>query len=302
MQYLSPTTGEIIEPEVDLPRGIYGKNLRSIVVLLKEMTNSNSKVASFLNELGAPSFSSTTAQNIAYTFMLNLKPERQKILGSIRRAKCVHADETSFRKDGLGGYVWGVFTKTKAIFMASRSRARENIKMLLRNFRNVIVVDGYNVYDIYGNKQRCWAHLIREFKSYAEGDKEITVQYVRLKNLYAKLKILNRKPPDEKEIGKVKWELKDIVECLKPIKGANRLVTLIKNGGDDWFTALKFHNVPLENNHAERELRPIVLLRKTIGCYRNDKGKGWIDVVLSVIHTWRLQKKNLFENLNACQS
>jgi hypothetical protein len=301
MQYVSPTTGEIIEPEVTLPKGIYGRNFRSIVVLLKEMTNSNAKIAGFLQELGAPSFSATTAQNIAYYFMLDLKTERQKILASIRKAKYLHADETGFRKDGLGGYVWGVFTKTKAVFLASMSRARTNIQQLLGKYNNVVVVDGYNAYDIYKHKQRCWAHLIREFKSSAEDNNEITVQYVRLKNLYEKLKILNNKPPNETEIRNVKWELQDIVTCLETIKGTNKIVTLIKNGDVDWFTALYHKNVPLENNHAERELRPIVLLRKTIGCYRNNKGKMWIDIVLSVIHTWRLQKKNLFQSLNAHQ-
>ena len=113
------------------------------------------------------------------------------------------------------------------------------------------------------------------------------------------LKLLNVKPPDEKEINKAKWILKDIVTCLKVIKGAKGLVTLIENGGNDWFTALYYEGVPLHNNHAERELRPIVLLRKTIGCYRNEKGKRWIDIVISVLHTWKLQGKNIFKNLVA---
>ena len=93
--------------------------------------------------------------------------------------------------------------------------------------------------------------------------------------------------------------MKDIVTCLKVIKGAKGLVTLIENGGNDWFTALYYEGVPLHNNHAERELRPIVLLRKTIGCYRNEKGKRWIDIVISVLHTWKLQGKNIFKNLVA---
>ena len=73
----------------------------------------------------------------------------------------------------------------------------------------------------------------------------------------------------------------------------------MKNGGKDWFTALYHEGVQLHNNHAERELRSVVLLRKTIGCYRNWKGKRWIDVVVSVIHTWKLQGQNIFQNLRA---
>lgn len=90
--------------------------------------------------------------------------------------------------------------------------------------------------------------------------------------------------------------------CLKTIKTTKGLVTLIENGGNDWFTALYYKDVPLENNLAERELRPVVLLRKVIGCYRNEKGKRWIDIVLSVLHTWKLQGKNLFQQLNKVSS
>ena len=135
-----------------------------------------------------------------------------------------------------------------------------------------------------------------------KNNKEIDNQLRRLLILYEKLKILNTKPPNEKEINKAKFELNDIINCLSNIKEATKLKTLIKNGGSDWFTALYYPGVPLHNNHAERELRSIVLLRKTIGCIRNWKGKRWIDVVMSVLHTWKLQRQNIFQNLKAVQT
>ena len=299
MKYISPTTGEIVWKEVEFPKNIYGKNLQSIVVMLKNLTNSHDKISDFIRELGAPSFSSAAVQNITDNFSDKLEGERQKMLEEIRTAPYVHADETGFRKDGQNGYVWGVFTKTISILDATMSRARTNIEKLLGNFKGVVVVDGYNAYDIFPKKQRCWSHLIREFKDYSEENEEIKIQYKRLKVLYEILKVLNNKPPNEKEIDKAKWILNDIVICLKVIKTAKGLVPLIENGGDDWFTALYYEGVPLHNNYAERELRPIVLLRKTIGCYRNEKGKRWIDIVVSVLHTWKLQNKNLFKSLTA---
>jgi hypothetical protein len=58
--------------------------------------------------------------------------------------------------------------------------------------------------------------------------------------------------------------------------------------------SLYSEDVPLENSKVERESKPLVLLRKTIGCYRNWKGKRGIDVVVSILHTWKLQKKYIF--------
>jgi len=299
MQYKDPKTGEIVEAENNLPRNIYGNNLQSIVIMLKNLTNSHDKISDFIRQLGAPTFSSRTVQNIATKYIFALEPEQKNIINELRKESYLHADETGFRQDGKKGYVWGAFTKTKAFFLAAKSRAAKWFKKIIRNFKGVLVVDGYGGYDYYPLKQRCWAHLIRDFKDYAEDNKEIDVQFRRLQTLYENLKVLNEKPPDEKEIKKAKWILNDIVTCLHNIKGASKLETLIKNGGDDWFTALYHKGVPLHNNLAERELRSIVLLRKTIGCYRNWKGKRWIDVVVSVIHTWKLQGQNIFQNLRA---
>jgi transposase len=297
MKYISPTTGEIVYADVSLPRGVYGKNMQSIVVMLKNLTNSHGKIAGFLRELGAPSFSSAEVQRIADYYALKLKGIRENNLSKLQDEPYLHADETGFRKDGHNGYVWGVFSTTISIFSAAMNRARENIKQLLKNFKGVIVCDGYNAYDEFALRQRCWSHLLRDVRDLAEKNDEIEVQYKRLKVLYDHLKVLNAKPPDENAIAKARWVLQDIVTCLKVIKPARKLVTLIENGEDDWFTALYHEGVPLQNNHAERELRPIVLLRKSIGCYRNKKGKNWIDIVVSVLHTWKLQNKNLFRQL-----
>lgn len=302
MQYVSPVTGEIIEANVNLPNSIYGENLQSIVVMLKNLTNSHLKIADFIKELGAPSFSHTTVKDIATKYIFALEPEQKRILQELKKESYLHSDETGFRVDGINKYVWGIFTQTKAIFMAGKSRAHNHFKKLIGHFKGVLVVDGYGGYDYYSLKQRCWAHLIRDFKELAKSDDEIDTQFRRLLSLYERLKKLNTGPPIEKEIASAKWTLNDIVSCLHTIKGTTKLEKLIKNGGDDWFTALYYEGVPLHNNHAERELRSVVLLRKTIGCIRNWKGQRWIDVVMSVIHTWKLQGQNIYQNLRRVQN
>jgi transposase len=297
-QYKDPINGQIIEPKINLPKGIYGKNLQAIVIMLKEMVNSKVRIANFMKELGAPTFCHTTVQNISTLFILGLTPVRNEILRDLKKENYAHADETTMRLDGINRYVWGLFSKTKTIFLAGVTRGAYNFKKLIRNAKDIkLVVDGYKAYLEY-IIQRCWPHLLREFKDNSKENKELKVQYTRIINLYDKLKKLNKGPPPEKEeIDKVKWELNDIVLCLKTIKGAESLATKIINGGDNWFTALYYEDMPLDNNLAERELRKVVLLRKTIGCIRTWKGKRWIEVVMSVIQTWKLQNLNIFNNL-----
>jgi len=301
MQYISPATGEIIEANVNLPNHIYGPNLRSIVAMLKNLTNSHKKIADFLRELGAPSFSTERVQNITDDFTHFLESRRDGFLTEIREAPYLHADETTMRKDGQNGYIWNICTPKISLFFARMSRGFKEIKSILPVYNGVIVRDGYKVYNDYQLTQRCWVHLLREVREISEKNKEVRPQYERLKLLYEQLKILNDKPPDDKAIEEAKWKLKDITICLDAIRKGRKLATLIKNGREDWFTALYYEGVPLENNHAERELRPLVLLRKTIGCYRNEKGQRWIDIVISVLHTWKLQGINIFQQLREVQ-
>jgi hypothetical protein len=301
-QYVSPATGEIIEPNIHFSKEIYGPNLKSLIVMLKDNHLSHNKISKLIRELGAPSFSSATVQNIAFFFSEKLKRIRNAFLGIIRKSSYVNADETGMRKDGKNGYIWGVFTKTIAIFHAATSRARKHIIKLLGDYLGVVVRDGYNAYDLFTLVQRCWAHLLRDVKDIAIKNKEVKVQYDRLRILYEELKEMNLGPPNDDKIENAKWTLGDIVECLNKIKQGKKLATLIINGGDAWFTALYHKGVPLDNNHAERGLRHVVLLRKNAGCYRNEKGKAWIDICLSVLYSWRLQGKNIFKQLNTVQA
>jgi len=301
MQYLSPATGEIIEKEVKLSNNIYGPNLRAVVAMLKNLTNSHEKIGDFLQELGAPSFSTERVQSISDEFTYLLEDKRDAYLEELRQSHYAHSDETGMRKDGVNGQIWGVCTKTISLFFARMSRASKEIKEILGKFNGVLVTDGYKGYDYFGLRQRCWVHLLREVRDISQKDDEVKAQYKRLKLLYEQLKELNTKPPDDKAINDAKWMLRDIATCLNAIQKGRKLATLIKNGGDDWFTALYYEDVPLENNHAERELRPLVLLRKTIGCYRNEKGQRWIDIVVSVLHTWKLQGINIFQQLRTVQ-
>lgn len=301
MQYLS-IKGEIIEPEVNLPLGIYGPNMQSVVVLLKSLVNSHEKVAELMQELGAPTFSATTVQNICDDYSEKLAPTRAALLSELQEQPVVGADEIPFRKDGQNGYAWGVFTEKISIFEAADGRNRENIDLLLPKFKGVLVTDGYNVYKHFPVRQRCWAHLSRELKTLTKEVPEARLQYERLAKLYEHLKVLKEQQPDEAQIQEAKDELFNIASCLQTIRGAKKAATLILNGGDNWFTALYYHGVPLDNNLSERGLRELVLLRKNIGCYRNDKGKKWINNTLSVLQTWKLQNKNRYQELQKIAS
>jgi transposase len=278
-------------------RGRYGPRMKSFVARLKEQGLSCQETALTMKEMGFLSFSPATVVMVMVFFSNLLQPIRERLEKEILKASYIHSDETGLRKDGQSGYVWGFFTKGIALLNAEMSRGKHIAQNFLGKYAGVNVTDGYLGYADLVLRQRCWSHLIRDFKELAKKHKHMEVLYVRIKQLYSEIKVYTDDIPGEQTKEYFKFELGDIITCLNSHKSSRKLATLIKNGGEDWFTALDYLGVPFQNNLAERGLRRIVMHRKRMGCYRNEVGKKWIDVCLSVMQTWKLQKQNVFANL-----
>ena len=67
----------------------------------------------------------------------------------------------------------------------------------------------------------------------------------------------------------------------------------IRNGMDHWFTFLMVPGVEPTNNRAERALREHVVQRRIMGCFRNGKGTGIYETVMTVLASWKQQGRNL---------
>ena len=44
--------------------------------------------------------------------------------------------------------------------------------------------------------------------------------------------------------------------------------------------------IPIDNNEAERSIRPFVILRKIMGCLRSEIGMKNYEIMVSLISTW----------------
>jgi hypothetical protein len=278
-------------------QGRYGPRIKAFAARLKEQGLSCQETALTIKEMGFLSCCPATIVMIMVFFSNVLLPVREWLEKEILKAPYIHADETGLRKDGQHGHVWGLFTNGIALLHAELSRGKKIANNLLGNYLGVTITDGYMGYGDVALRQRCWVHLIREFEDLAKKHDEAKTLCTRIKALYSHLTVYGDEPPSEEVKHYFQQELADIVVCLDAHKSCRKLATLIKNGGDDWFTALDYPGVPFQNNLAERGLRRIVMHRKRMGCYRNEVGVNWINICLSVMQTWKLQGKNVLANL-----
>ena len=277
--------------------GRYGPRIKALAARLKEQGLSCQETALTIKEMGFLSFCPATIVLIMVFFSTLLQPIRERREKEILKAPYIRADETGLRKDGQSGYVWGFFTKGIALLNAEVTRSKEIANNLLVKFSGVTISDGYLGYDDITLRQRCWSHLIREFEELTKNHKEAELFLERIRELYKQLIVYTDDIPCEKVKEYLSFQLNDIVTCLDATRWGRKLATLIKNGGDDWFTAWDYPGVPFQNNLAERGLRRIVMHRKRMGCYRNEVGINWINVCLSVMQTWKLQERNVLANL-----
>lgn len=301
-QYETPD-GKIIESETNLPKNIYGKNLQAFVAELKKIGGiSNEKIANILRTLRPDlSICPATILNLIDGIAKNLEPEREEVKQEIQKSPYNHADETGMRIDGQNGYTWLFCNPNYTLYEFDQTRARAVAERVLgKNYGGIVVSDGYNAYDIF-KQQRCWSHILREADALQQKNPEAELQAKHLHEIYKEANIAKTKPPNKRRqiIKKLRGiiELGHVIEVLKVTYDCKKFAGTLQRAMPSLFTGVEHPEIPLHNNFGEQEIRPIVIHRKMMGCIRNEKGKRFINNLISMTETWKLQNKNVHQML-----
>lgn len=155
------------------------------------------------------------------------------------------------------------------------------------------------------NHQSCWVHLLRVSKEslLAKGSsKEVRSLHKRLKQIYHQLEKITKLPFDKTErdvyYQEFEGKLQEIIQTEYQSEDALKIQTRIKNQGNNLITALLFPNVPLDNNLAERGVRPAVIVRKISRGSRSDIGAETFAVNMSIIQTIKMRNQPLIPTLH----
>jgi len=165
----------------------------------------------------------------------------------------------------------------------------------------VLVTDFWAAYDAVGRtKQKCWPHLLRELKEADAGSDnggDWPAFAKRLRRVYGdaiRLELARPTLPDE-DFGRKLSLLHDRITDLAvgdwAHAHARRLAKRLHKYGAELLTFVEFEGVPSSNNHAEREVRPAVLMRKASYGNQSERGARTRSVLMSVMRT--LKKRGL---------
>jgi transposase len=236
-------------------------------------------------------------------------PIYEDLREKIRASDVVHADETSWRSDGLGHFVWFAGNENLAFFHIDRHRSADVAKTIFgENFDGTLVRDRYAAYNGIGvDWQVCIAHINTKAKEIsgeyallpqAEKDSATGPFCARLRDLCSRLCDVGQKLKS----GAISWktaakiekrfltELGSICKQTLRFKPAETLRTYLAGPEQKFlFTFLRRPGVPPTNNHAEQSLRHLVIFRKICFGTRSESGLKTHSILPSLLQTARRQ-------------
>lgn len=289
-------------PKGTISRCPFGTNMIALVLTLKyRFRLPINKIQEYFKDSYSLDISQSGIQNILSSSRDHFGKEYGRILEKIRRAPYKHADETSWRIDGQNGWSWLFATPKEALYSIEETRGGGvPDKILSKAPTGVLVRDDYRGYaQLNMPQQSCWTHLLRASRD-GEGE-EAKELHQRLKMSFIELKKIAEKPFDKEDRrrshDKYKAEIQKIINLKFKEADAKKVQVRIRNQNTNLITALLYDGVPLTNNHAERQIRPLAVQRKISGGSRSNDGAKTHAVNMSIIQTLTLRGKNIFSGL-----
>lgn len=291
--------------------GSIGPRLQAtLAVLTGRFRGSRREVAELIEELFGPKarISLGWLSHLEERTAKALEPAYEEARRAVEGASLVHADETSFPEKFKKGWLWTASTPQAVFFLHDRERSARAARRLLGAFQGVLVTDRWKSYR-YSKRRRqiCLAHLKRNFQGLVDRGGEAAAIGRPALRLLAKVFDLSAACEEgrvsfkslRRRVTKIRLRLFDLLcrgqRCGDP-KAAGMSRDLLDLFPCIW-TFTRREGVPLTNNEAERRLRPAVLWRKGSFGTQSDRGSRFLERILTVVQTLRLQGRPLVDFL-----
>lgn len=229
-----------------------------------------------------------------------LLPVYEELGKAARLSAVLNADESGWRIRGLLAWLWCFTTKTLAYYVLTPSRAGPVVKKVLGSFfKGILVTDFFGAYNRIKAfaKQKCVVHLLREVKqvslrNHSQEWKRFARRLKRLMHEALKL-VVDRdkmsKRKYDKRVAHLHIRLADIFGASYRDKDCDRLAKRLAKHSEELFVFLLHPDVPADNNHAERQMRFAVVMRKNSYGNQSKRGAQAQAILMSIFRTCQLR-------------
>lgn len=225
-----------------------------------------------------------------------------------RRSGSLHADETGWRVNGQTHWLWCFATAQVCYYMIDRCRGSPALqKFFTEAFDGVLITDFWAAYESVEarDRQYCLVHLLRELEKVdlRNGSSEWQTFAARLRRLLRDgMRLRRRRSALKAEVyqrrcNRLNRRLAELAAGAYANADAQRLAERLYRHREHIFTFLDYEDVPADNNFAERQIRPAVIVRKNSQSNRSERGAATQAILMSVYRTLKLRGLNPTETI-----
>jgi len=208
----------------------------------------------------------------------------------------LHADETSWRVSGKTHWLWCFAADDLTYFMIDKCRGSPALlKFFTQEFAGTLVTDFWGAYNkvCCARRQLCLVHLLRDFLTVEQYKRpgphwpEFAKKTKRLLHDAIRLGKRDDVPAEEFASRRARLDarLQELIDSSWEDSQAKRLIKRLRRHQGELFTFLDHADVPFDNNHGERSIRPAVIMRKNSYCNRSAEGAMTQAILMSVYRT-----------------
>jgi transposase len=250
-----------------------------------------------------------TISNLEQEVSAALAPAHAEAQQAVQQAPAKNVDETGWKRAGAKCWLWAAATAVVACFVIAPTRGAAGLAALLgQKIKGIISSDRWSVYGQLrlGLRQLCWAHLKRDFQKLVDrggaGKEYGELGLAAVQILFHEWHLFRgggSRAALQRELEPLRDAMRSWLEegaRCRDAKAAALCGNLLAVEPALW-TFLAKNGVEPTNNHIERMLRPGVLWRKNaFGCH-SEAGCRFVERILTVVQTLRLQKRPVLEFL-----
>jgi len=277
--------------------GFYHNSKRDVQTILKDIFNLDISLGLI----------SDTAKRVNKELAVSYQDLKEKITSS----PYLHIDETGHKNKGKRGWAWIFTNRETSLLKLSSSRGRQVLKSVLGKYEGQVISDRFGAYTYFEAEKRqiCWSHIQRDFERFAHSlNPSLSKQGKRLvelsREVFGLKKALTRGQIEEdfflKRIKKIKKELEYVFKCILRIRGipqGHGVAKRILKSFEMLWRFVEDKAIDMTNNLAERQLRKYVTYRKKLLFTWSTWGEEFVERMLSLFLTCRLNNSNSFDQL-----
>lgn len=243
-----------------------------------------------------------------------LKRPYEEIKEYTLKKKHLNADESSWKTLAEKRWIWIGHGEDSVFFKIKSSRSAQAFHEVFGAYKGGLTTDRYGGYNSHeGPQQLCWSHADRDFEKIASRDgfdkligEELLERKTTIFDLWHQFKdgrilrdeLIRKIELGPKEDVRVLLKAGTIHEDSRNKTKATCMDFL--NRFDMLWLFVYEDGVEPTNNLAERGLRHGVIWRKLSHGSQSEKGERFVERVMTVAMTLKLQAKNSFEYFTEC--